>query len=189
MKIRCIFLHLMLYILCVALPTAEVKTRKAFFIGMGLIMFNQLCGCFAMLNYTAVIFDQAGASMPPTVAAIIVGAIQLLGTYASTLLVERLGRKILLLVSALGIGLGQSAMGIYSYFQVLHYPVESFSWVPIAGFSFMLFLAACGLLSLPFLVISEILPPKIRSTAIMLLMSVLWLISTFTIKVRFWRNS
>ncbi|XP_017033009.1 facilitated trehalose transporter Tret1 [Drosophila kikkawai] len=162
---------------------AEPKTRKAFFIGLVLIMFNQLCGCFAMLNYTAVIFEQAGASMPPTMAAIIVGLIQLLGSYASTLLVERLGRKILLLLSALGIAFGQSAMGTYSYLKLLDYPVASFSWVPIAGFSFMIFLAACGLLTLPFLVLSEILPPKIRSTASMMLMSVLWLISTCTIKM------
>lgn len=136
-----------------------------------------------MLNYTAVIFEQAGASMSPTMAAIIVGAIQLLGTYASTLLVERLGRKLLLLVSAIGIGLGQSAMGTYSYFQMLGYQVQSFSWVPVVGFSFMLLLAAVGLLSLPFLVISEILPPKVRGTASMILMSILWLISTCVIKV------
>ncbi|KAH8412743.1 hypothetical protein KR009_005255 [Drosophila setifemur] len=162
---------------------AETKTRKAFLIGLGLISFNQLCGCFAMLNYTAVIFEEAGASLPSTVAAIIVGAIQLMGTYVSTLLVERLGRKVLLLVSAVGIGLGQSAMGVHSYLQMMGYHVESFSWVPIAGFSFMLFVAACGLLSLPFLVISEILPPKIRGTANMILMSVLWLISTCVIKM------
>ncbi|XP_017011525.2 facilitated trehalose transporter Tret1 [Drosophila takahashii] len=162
---------------------AKGKTRKAFLIGFGLISFNQLCGCFAMLNYTAVIFEQAGSSLKPTIAAIIVGGIQLVGTYLSTLLVDKLGRKLLLLVSAVGIGLGQSAMGIYSYLQVTGYHVASFSWVPIAGFSFMLLLAAVGLLSLPFLVISEIMPQKIRSTAIMLLMSVLWLISTCVIKL------
>ncbi|KAH8248789.1 hypothetical protein KR032_003244, partial [Drosophila birchii] len=162
---------------------AEGKTRKAFLIGLVLIMFTQLCGCVAMLSYTALIFEQAGVSMPPTMAAIIVGAIQLLGSYASTLLVERLGRKVLLLLSALGIAFGQSSMGTYSYLTFLGYPVESFSWVPIAGFSFMIFMAAWGLLTLPFLVISEIMPPKIRSTASMILMSVLWLISTFIIKM------
>ncbi|XP_017155265.1 facilitated trehalose transporter Tret1 [Drosophila miranda] len=162
---------------------ADVKTRKAFFIGLGLVMFNQLCGCFAMVNYTAVIFEQAGASLAPTVSAIIVGSIQLLGCYASTVLVERAGRKILLLVSAVGIGLGQSAMGSYSYLKVLGYDVSSFGWVPVAGFSFMLLLAASGLLTLPFLVIAEILPPKVRSTANMILMSVLWVIATAAVKL------
>ncbi|XP_022231665.2 facilitated trehalose transporter Tret1 [Drosophila obscura] len=162
---------------------ADAKVRKAFLLGLGLVTFNQLCGCFAMVNYTAVIFEQAGASLAPTVSAIIVGSIQLLGTYTSTLLVERLGRKILLLVSAVGIGLGQSAMGSYSYLKVLDYDVSSYGWVPVAGFSFMLLLAASGLLTLPFLVIAEILPPKIRSTANMILMSVLWVIATAAIKL------
>ncbi|XP_034668658.1 facilitated trehalose transporter Tret1 [Drosophila subobscura] len=161
---------------------AEAKARKAFLIGLGLVTFNQLCGCFAMVNYTAVIFEQAGASLAPTVSAIIVGSIQLLGTYTSTVLVERLGRKILLLVSAVGIGLGQSAMGSYSYLKVLGYDVSSYGWVPIAGFSFMLLLAASGLLTLPFLVIAELLPPKIRNMANMILISVLYVIATATIK-------
>jgi len=126
--------------------------------------------------------------MPPTMAAIVVGSIQLVGTYTSTVLVDRLGRKILLLVSAVGIGFGQIAMGTYSYLQVSGYEVSAFSWVPISGFSFMMLLAAVGLLSLPFLVVSEIMPQKIRSTAIMILMSVLWVISTITIKVGFKKN-
>lgn len=136
-----------------------------------------------MLNYTAVIFEQAGASLKPTVAAIIVGVIQILGNYASTMLVERLGRKILLIVSAVGISLSQGVMATYSYCQIKGHQVESFSWVPVVAFSFMIFVAALGLMSLPFLVISELMPQRLRSTANMILMSVLWVISTCTIKV------
>ncbi|KAH8319051.1 hypothetical protein KR067_006030, partial [Drosophila pandora] len=162
---------------------AEPKIRKSFLIGFGLLVFNQLCGCFTMLNYTAVIFEQAGASLQPTVAAIIVGVIQVLGNYVSTMLVERLGRKILLIVSAVGISLSQGVMATYSYCQMKQYQVESFSWVPVVAFSFMIFVAALGLMSLPFLVISELMPQRLRSTANMILMSVLWVISTCTIKL------
>ncbi|EDW85305.1 uncharacterized protein Dwil_GK18458 [Drosophila willistoni] len=161
---------------------AEPKARKAFSIGMGLIFFNQMCGCFAMLNYTAVIFQQSGSDLSPTISAIAVGGIQLLGTYCSTVLVERLGRKILLLISAVGICLGQCSMGGFSLLKFLGHDTSSFNWVPVAGFSFMLFIASWGMLSLPFLVISEIMPPKIRNMANMLCMTFLWVIATCTIK-------
>lgn len=47
-----------------------------------------------MLNYTATIFKESGSNLTPNMSAIIVGAIQLLGSYMSTLLVERAGRKV-----------------------------------------------------------------------------------------------
>ncbi|XP_064541797.1 facilitated trehalose transporter Tret1 [Drosophila montana] len=162
---------------------ADRRARKACFIGLGLLAANQGCGCFAMLNYTALIFEKSGSSLSPTVSAIIVGFIQLVGSYVATLLVERAGRKLLLLVSAVGICLSQVVMASHSYLKVLGYDTAGFDWVPIAAFSFMLFIASWGLLTLPFLVISEIMPPKIRSMASMLLMSILWLLSMLTIKL------
>lgn len=63
-------------------------------IGVGLVALNQFCGCFAMVNYTATIFQEAGSDLTPNMAAIVIGAIQLVGAYFSTVLVERAGRKV-----------------------------------------------------------------------------------------------
>lgn len=68
--------------------------RKALTIGIVLAALNQFCGCFAMLNYTANIFKEAGSNMSPNLAAILVGVIQLVGSYAATVLVDRAGRKV-----------------------------------------------------------------------------------------------
>ena len=64
-------------------------------IGIALMAINQFCGCFVMINYTATIFQQSGSNLPPNISAIIVGSIQLCGSYMSTLLVERAGRKVI----------------------------------------------------------------------------------------------
>lgn len=68
--------------------------RKALIIGIVLASLNQFCGCFAMLNYTAKIFEEAGSNMSANASAIVVGILQLLGSYAATNLVERAGRKV-----------------------------------------------------------------------------------------------
>lgn len=68
--------------------------KKAMLIGTVLAALNQLSGVFAMLNYTASIFEDAGSNMTPNLSAIVVGVIQLFGSYMSTVLVDRAGRKV-----------------------------------------------------------------------------------------------
>lgn len=69
-------------------------TRKAFIIGIVLALLSRCCGMFAMISYTAYIFNEAGSSMSPNTSAIIVALIQLVGSYTATYLVDRAGRKV-----------------------------------------------------------------------------------------------
>lgn len=50
-------------------------------------------------SYTANIFAEAGSTMSPNMSAIVVGVIQLFGSYAATNLVDRAGRKVRYLIS------------------------------------------------------------------------------------------
>lgn len=70
------------------------EAKKALLISFVLVALNQFCGCFAMLNYTASIFAEAGSDLTPNMSAIVVGAIELLGSYISTVLVDKAGRKV-----------------------------------------------------------------------------------------------
>lgn len=73
---------------------ASKPGRKAMIIGIVLSILNQCCGCFAMLQYTANIFEEAGSSMSANDSTICVGVIQLIGSYVATNLVDRAGRKV-----------------------------------------------------------------------------------------------
>lgn len=157
-------------------------TRKSFLIGIGIITLMQFSGCFAMLNYSANIFQESGSSLSPTLSAIIVGVIQLFGSYMSTLLVERAGRKALLLISTIGIALGHIIFGVYTYLNVLGYDVGGFAWVPVVSFSFTIFIASLGLMGLPYLVIAEIIPPKLRSMGSMACMIQMWVTGVIMLK-------
>lgn len=80
-----------------SITLADFKSReakKSFLIAYVLALLNQFCGCFAMISYTASIFVEAGSDLNPNMAAVIVGAIQLLGSYVSLLLVDKAGRKV-----------------------------------------------------------------------------------------------
>jgi MFS family permease len=123
---------------------------------------NQFSGCFAIITYTATIFKESGSNMDANLASIIVAVLQILGTYCSTICVDRTGRKILLLVSACGTSIGLASMGCFSFLNQQGYDVSSLSWVPILSLSFVVFIASIGILTLPFLVLAELLPNKVN---------------------------
>ncbi|XP_060657568.1 facilitated trehalose transporter Tret1-like isoform X1 [Drosophila nasuta] len=142
------------------------KARKAFFIGLGLVLTEQLNGSLIMLKYITVIFKDAGSSLSPMASALIVIAIQLLGTYSATLFVERAGRKTLLLISISGICLGEISTAGFYYLVSFGFNMSMLSWFPIAAYSLMVFSGSFGVLTVGFVVIAEITPPKIRSRII-----------------------
>lgn len=62
------------------------------------------------------------------------------------------------------------------------YEVESFNWVPICSFSFTIFIASWGVLTLPFLVISEVMPEKLKNFGSSFCMSLLWIFAFTVLK-------
>lgn len=135
---------------------------------------HEFSGCFTMINYTATIFAQSGSQIPPNRSAIIVAAIQLVGTVVSTRLVDRAGRRCLLLCSAAGSGLSLLVLGAYTYLNELGWPVQPYSWVAVVAFASMLFLASCGIIPLPFVVMAELMPERIRSVGATMCLCFSW---------------
>ena len=82
------------------------------------MLFQQLCGvkCCYILYKTA-FFQKAGSDLDPHYSTIIIGAIQVLAVFVSTLIVDRIGRKILLLVSIIFLALTTCALGVFSTFK------------------------------------------------------------------------
>lgn len=87
-----------------------------------------------------------------------IGFIQLVGCIISTGLVDKVGRKILLLVSLISVAIGLTALGMYSYLQEINIDVTDYTWVPVATLSFVFLMTAIGIYGLPFVLLAEVLP-------------------------------
>lgn len=103
-----------------------------------------LSGTYALVSYASMIFDEAGSSVSPNISAIIVGCIQVVGVYCSTILVDRAGRKFLMVSSAFGCALGLSLFGGYDFVKHLGINVSEYDWIPLASFSLVVFVANLG---------------------------------------------
>lgn len=158
--------------------------RKALTYGIFLMALNQFCGCFAMLNFTATIFKESGSTLSPNASSIIVGVIQIIGALLCTFFVEKSGRKTLIAISSFGIALGLLALSLYTFATSHDVDLSNFSWIPLTAFSFVIFISNLGVLTLPFLYVSEVVPTKIKGFTMVLCLTVLYVFATLVIQVR-----
>lgn len=89
------------------------SSKKAMMISFGLMFFQQLSGINAVIFYTSAIFKDANIELKPELATIIVGVVQVIATFTATLTIDKLGRRLLLLVSDSLMACCTLALGIY----------------------------------------------------------------------------
>ncbi|EAT41204.1 AAEL007139-PA [Aedes aegypti] len=139
------------------------QARKGLGIGIFLMVLNQFCGALAIITYSANIFSESGSDLSPNVSSIIVAIIQLTGTLVSFVLVDNLGRKILLLISTIGTTAGLFSMGIFSFLQHSGHDLSELGSLPILSLSFTILFSSFGILPLPYVILAEVLPQKVRN--------------------------
>jgi MFS family permease len=145
--------------------------RRPFVIAMGLAVFQQITGINTILYYGSLIFLEQMPKRPDTsalLANVIVGGVNLLGTIAALALVDRAGRRLLLLstFSGMSVSLGLLAMTIH------------FHSAPSLGLVFVLIYVGCfaiGVGPTVWIVMAEIFPTMVRGRAMSLATITLWL--------------
>uniref|UniRef100_W4VSE6 Putative sugar transporter n=1 Tax=Phaedon cochleariae TaxID=80249 RepID=W4VSE6_PHACE len=136
---------------------------KGFIVAFGLSCFQQLSGLGAILAYTETIFRAAGTNVPSEVSSIIVGVVLFLASFGGPFLVDRKGRRFLLIVSATGLIISESILGLYFYLQTeTDVSVDSFSWLPIVCLVVFTITFNIGFGPLPFTITSEVLPSNVK---------------------------
>ena len=75
---------------------------KALFYTCSLLTFQQFTGISILIMYTEGIFASTRSTFDPSICAIIIGIVQLLASTVTPIIVDRFGRRILLIISGLG---------------------------------------------------------------------------------------
>lgn len=122
---------------------------KAFAIAIVLVNLSTCTGPSTMFIYATLVFKETGSSLPPNVSTIVLGVVNLAGVLMALLLVDRIGRKVLIILSGIGIFFGVVIIGVYLHLKSAGIAVDSsLNWIPLVDYSFMTFIFACGLSSL-----------------------------------------
>lgn len=152
----------------------------AVLVGIGLAVFQQLCGINTVFNYAPKIFESIGASQDnQLLQTIFIGGVNLVFTVLAMLLVDKLGRKPLMLIGAGGL-----AILYIIIVQLLGAHSANVSWFLLISIG----IYAMSLAPVTWVLISEIFPNKVRGEATSIAVISLWaayFILVFTFPILF----
>lgn len=163
---------------------AVPANRRGFTISLALMFFQQFSGINAVIFYTVPIFRSAGSTMDANLSAIIVGIVQVLMTFAAAVLVERAGRKVLLIQSSAIMGLCLAVLGVYFHLKDGGSDVSGIGWIPL--FSVVMFIVSfsLGYGPIPWMMMGELLAPEVKGIATSLVVLFNW-VSVFVVTKSF----
>lgn len=150
---------------------------------LGLISFQNFSGIDAVLFYSETILNKAGSSLDSSVATIIIGIVMLISSSVSSLFVDLSGRKGLLLVSAAGMAVSLTTMGIY-FFLDSRDMTNGLGWLPSASLVGFILFYCVGFGPLPFTMLGEMFAPEIKAMASSFAVSTCW-VSDFIVTKSF----
>lgn len=144
------------------IPFYEFTVSKPLLLGLVVLLIQESSGIPCMVTYTAKIFSQSVSDINPNKAAMFVAGVQFIGTYTATMFVDRAGRKILFMVACVGTAMCQLVLATFIYLTRNGYDLSDYSWVPLISFGAALFIGSLGPIPIPYIILSEILPDKVR---------------------------
>ncbi|KAH9754752.1 Sugar transporter ERD6-like 5 [Citrus sinensis] len=137
------------------------RYANSLIIGVGLMLLQQFGGASAMAYYTSSIFEKAGAS--GSIGSRGIAIIQYMFSFfrfpaviTSVLLMDKAGRKPLLMISACGMAFGCFLIGLSFYLK----GCSAFNSIGLAG--------------IPFVIMSEIFPINVKASAGSLVILICW---------------
>jgi MFS transporter, SP family, xylose:H+ symportor len=145
--------------------------RKLLVIGIGLAVLQQASGINILFNYAEEVYRGAGFGVSDILFNIVItGSINLLFTVAAMLMVDRFGRRRLMLFGCLGVGASHIAASLAYRYGAPGSLVLSLTLCAIACY-------AMSLAPVTWVLITEIFPNRVRAVAVSIAVGALWIAS------------
>lgn len=130
-----------------------------------LMFFQQFSGINAVIFFAVDIFKMAGSTLDANYCSIIIGVVQVLMTFAAAALVERAGRKILVIQSSTIMCLCLTVLGVYFSVKDAGKDVSSFGLVPLVSLVLFIVSFSLGYGPIPWMMMGELLAPEVKGIA------------------------
>ncbi|KAH8382581.1 hypothetical protein KR009_004198 [Drosophila setifemur] len=150
-------------------------SRNGLVISVLLMVFQQFSGINAVIFYTVPIFKSAGSTLDASVCSIVVGVVQVIMTLTSSLMIERAGRKMLLIFSSTVMTICLAMLGAYFNMKEGGKDVSAIGWLPLLCVAFFIISFSVGYGPIPWLMMGELFLPDVKGTAISLTVMLNWL--------------
>ncbi|XP_047116048.1 facilitated trehalose transporter Tret1-like [Schistocerca piceifrons] len=141
-------------------------SRRALVVCVVLILTQVFTGLSVLTGYTTDTFQQSGVALDADVCAIIVAAVQTASSVATSLLADRAGRRLLMLLSFAGCVLTMATLSILFYLKdVVHTDLTAVQWLPLAAMIAFPVFNILGVGPLPWAIVGEVFPSEVKGVA------------------------
>lgn len=148
---------------------------KPFLIVVGVFLLTQFSGITAILSYMSSIFQEAGSNLPDDVSSSIIAAVMVAVTLFSSALVDKAGRKALLVTSAATMAIAFNMLGQYFAGKESNRAwVDNAAWVPLACLVVFVSAFSVGFGPIPWLLLGELFSPEVKGVAVSLVQVINW---------------
>lgn len=139
--------------------------RKALIIVITLQVLKELSGNSAVVAYAATTLRRGTGSEHTKLYVIAIGVVMFLSTMACTQLVDRAGRRPLLLASCGLSALSLSAAGLFFFLKVVDPLMDAPTWLPVGGLLAYGVAFPLGLAPIPAALLGELFPAHLKGLA------------------------
>lgn len=123
----------------------DYRTVRGILIGVSLSVFAEFSGLSTITSYAVTTFQKHDTSFCPYKSSIALAIALILGSLTTAYLVDKFGRKVLILVSLLGSACGLLTASFYHHVNQRGYDSSSYDWVPMIALSWTIFIASAGI--------------------------------------------
>ena len=138
--------------------------KKAFVV-LGLYTCSYACGYNALYAYAEIIVTRSQISIKASLVVTILGVATIVAGCTATFLVDRFGRKSLLISSGLGASVSLALLGLHFHLLSLEYDATSLTWLPMIALLAFNISVSSGLQPVPSAILGEIFPANLKNVA------------------------
>lgn len=143
------------------------EIRNIVYIGLGVSVVHSIAGMFAILGYFHSIFSGSELPLSGNISSIIIGLVQVVMICLCSVVIEKWGRRVLMLVSSTTTVISFFLLGTYFKLQQLNISLLPFlSWLPIISVTIYITGYTLGVGTVCFVIMSEIFPADLKSLAV-----------------------
>jgi MFS family permease len=132
----------------------------------------------AVIFYTVDIFKSTGTSIDPKDSTIILGSVQVIATIPAAFIVDKCGRRLLLMISEIFMFVSLVGMGCFFFLtrgddddQSLHL---QYGWLPLTSLNVFLIAYSVGIGPLSMILLGEVVPSHIKGFTSCIALMVRW---------------
>ncbi|XP_072379679.1 facilitated trehalose transporter Tret1-like [Diabrotica undecimpunctata] len=146
---------------------SDKSSRNGFIVAVGAYNLLVLGGSQSMTSYLQPIFDKADSPIPSNICALLVTIVQIFCYLGSSLIVEKVGKRNLILFSTSTSIIPLSLFGLYFQLKYSGYTfVEQHTWFPVVALVVFATVNNIGNASVPIALMNDLFTNQVKATAV-----------------------